>query len=160
MFVRYFVELPVKNEEVEAALLRDPGSWLPGLAQAATEHGDALLTEVGFGDTVRVERTVAMEFSEPIRVAGKMMLPVKWTAAKRAGLFPALEADVEVAGLGPARTQLSLSGRYDPPLGAVGRAIDRALFHRIAEATIKDFVDRLAARLLETLERTSRLPAE
>jgi uncharacterized membrane protein len=54
-----------------------------------------------------------------------------------------LEADLEVAALGGSRTQLSVSARYRPPLGSVGRVIDKALLHRVAEATIKDFLDRL-----------------
>jgi len=37
-------------------------------------------------------------------------------------------------------------------LGALGRAIDKAMLHRVAEATIKDFLDRtgetIQARLL------------
>jgi hypothetical protein len=28
-------------------------------------------------------------------------------------------------------------------MGVVGRALDRALLHRVAEATIKDFLDRV-----------------
>ncbi|HLB62668.1 MAG TPA: hypothetical protein VJN50_08055 [Actinomycetota bacterium] len=147
MFVRYFVELPLPHGAVEAALLRNPGAWVQGLAQEAEDHGATLLAEVGFGDSMRVERTVAIELAEPIRVGSKIMLPLRWTAAKRAALFPKLEADVEVAGIGPNRTQLSITGRYDPPLGAVGRAIDKALLHRIAEATIKDFLDRIARRI-------------
>ena len=156
MFVRYFVEIPLPHEEVEAALLRDPDSWVPGFAQAAEEHGEALLAEVGFGgESLRVERTVAIELAQPIRVSSKMLLPLRWTAAKRATLFPALDADIEVAAIGPGRTQLSMSGRYDPPLGAVGRAIDRALLHRIAEATVKDFLDRVAGRLGQGAGETS-----
>jgi hypothetical protein len=31
----------------------------------------------------------------------------------------------------------------------VGRAIDRALLHRVAEATIKDFLDRVGEALAE-----------
>jgi len=147
MFVRYFLELPLRHEVAEAALLRDPGGWVPGLAQEAENHGETLLAEVGFGDAMRFERTVAIELAEPIRIASKIMLPLRWTAAKRAGLFPKLEADVEVAAIGPNRTQLSITGRYDPPLGALGRAIDKALLHRIAEATIKDFLERIARRI-------------
>ena len=55
-----------------------------------------------------------------------------------------LEAELEFASLGTELTQLSLSGRYQPPLGLIGRTIDRALLSRVAEATIKDFLDRLA----------------
>jgi hypothetical protein len=63
-------------------------------------------------------------------------------------LFPQLEGDIEVAALGPNRSQLSVDARYRPPLALVGRAIDRAMLHRVAEATIKDFVDRVAERML------------
>jgi hypothetical protein len=34
-------------------------------------------------------------------------------------------------------------GTYQPPLGPVGRVLDRALFGRFAEASVKDFVDRV-----------------
>ena len=49
-----------------------------------------------------------------------------------------------------------MSARYVPPLGAVGRAIDRALLFRVAEATIKDFLDRVARRD----RRAARAPAD
>jgi hypothetical protein len=34
-------------------------------------------------------------------------------------------------------------------MGPLGRAVDRALLHRVAEATLKDFLDRVAAILSE-----------
>ena len=52
-----------------------------------------------------------------------------------------------VADLGTDFTQVVLRGTYDPPLGAVGRALDRTLFHRIAEASVKRFLDRIALAL-------------
>jgi uncharacterized membrane protein len=52
-----------------------------------------------------------------------------------------------VAALGPSRTQVSISARYRPPGGAVGRALDRTLLHRVAEATLKDFLDRVGEAL-------------
>jgi hypothetical protein len=32
-------------------------------------------------------------------------------------------------------------------MGVIGRALDRALLHRVAEATIKDFLDRVGERI-------------
>ena len=52
-----------------------------------------------------------------------------------------------MAALTPAASQLSISARYTPPLGSVGAAIDRAVLHRVAEATLKDFLDRIAEAL-------------
>jgi hypothetical protein len=40
-----------------------------------------------------------------------------------------------------------MSARYRPPLGAFGQALDRAMLHRVAEATIKDFLDRVGERV-------------
>jgi hypothetical protein len=74
-----------------------------------------------------------------------------WKASGSGRLFPKLEADLELAPLGPSRTQLAISARYRPPLGTVGRAIDRAALHLVAEATIKDFLDRVAERLTTSL---------
>ena len=149
MFARYFVELPLSSERVEAALARSPQSWLPGLASEANNRGDALLAQVGFGDDVRIARRVQIDFGETIRMPTKTVLPLRWKASGAAGLFPSLEADLEIAALGPGRTQLAMSARYVPPLGAVGRAIDRTLLFRVAEATLKDFLDRVRQAILD-----------
>lgn len=148
MFARYFVELPMFSEEVESALSHDPRAWLPGLAERANHRGDLLLAEVGFGEVVRIERTVVIELGQSVRSSAKTVLPLRWTASGAAGLFPSLDADLEVAPLGPGRTQLAMSARYVPPLGSVGRAVDRAVLSRVAEATLKDFLDRVAQTIL------------
>ncbi len=143
MFARYYVELPYERDLVERILDDAPRTWLPGLATTANHRGDQLLAEVGFGDDVRIARTVAIDLGTPIRLPTKSVLPLRWSATGAAGLFPSLDADLEVAPLGHDRSQLSMSARYVPPLGAVGRAIDRALLFRVAEATIKDFLDQV-----------------
>ncbi len=76
------------------------------------------------------------------------MFPLRWKASGPADLFPSLDADLEVALLGPGRTQLAMSARYVPPFGRVGRVIDRAVLSRVAEATLKDFLDRVAQTIL------------
>ena len=83
---------------------------------------------------------------EPIEFPSRLLLPIEWRPASAQSLFPTLDADIEIAPLG-GRTHLSITARYDPPLGTVGRALDRALLHRVAEATIKDFLDRAAEEL-------------
>jgi len=147
MFARYFVELPIAHERVEHALAHEPCAWLPGLAERANHRGDVLLANVGFGDDVRIARTVAVELGEPMRAGSKAVFPLRWSASGSVGLFPSLDADLEVAPLGSDRTQLSISARYIPPLGKLGRAIDRAVLSRVAEATVKDFLDRVADTL-------------
>ena len=148
MFARYFVDLPIPADDVEHALSRDPRGWIPGLAEQANFKGDRLLAEVGFGEAIHLRRKVIVEIGKPIHASSKSFFPLRWTASGHVGLFPALDADIEVAPLGSDRAQLAISARYVPPLGAVGRRIDRALLSRVAEATVKDFLDRVAEALV------------
>lgn len=145
MFVRYFMELDDPFDRVEQALLADPSSWVPGMARAAGDRGERLLAEVGFAvdEGRRVDKEVEISFTEPYRSAIKTRLPMSWRATGPRRLFPSLEADLEVAALGAMRTQISISARYRPPMGPLGRALDRAMLHRVAEATVKDFLDRV-----------------
>jgi hypothetical protein len=146
MFVRYFADLAAPFDEVEARLLDAPQGWLPGILEGAEDRGARLLADVGFHvrDEVRVERQVDVTIGEVYRMTGKSLVPITWAATGGGRLFPSLEGDIEVASLGEHRTQLSISARYEPPLGAVGRVLDRAVLHRVAEATVKDFLDRVA----------------
>ena len=49
--------------------------------------------------------------------------------------------------IGPGVSRLTLSGTYGAPLGALGREIDTAVLHRVAEATIRNFAEGIAARV-------------
>jgi len=148
MFIRYFLEIPRPSIEVEAELLCSPTEILTSPAQAADERGDRLLAEMGFGASpVRISTSVELRVGQPIRFPSRTVLPVSWRPTSMQRLIPSLDADIELAELGPERTQLSISARYTPPLGSLGRALDRALLHRVAEATVKDLLDRVAERL-------------
>lgn len=151
MFIRYFIDMPLPMGEVESALLESPGHWSAEPARDAEARGRQLLAEVGFGPPgARIDKKVEIQFGEPIRFPGLTILPMAWTPAGLDSLFPRLDADLEVGELGPERTQLSISARYTPPLGSLGRVLDRALLHRVAEATVKDFLDR-AAQILTSV---------
>jgi hypothetical protein len=154
MFVRYFAELPFPFSSVEEALLRAPGEWVPGIARHAEDLGEHLLVDVGFGpEGRRVARSVIIELQDPVRFPSRTVLPMSWRAAEKESLYPKLDADIEVAPLGSDLTQISVSARYRPPMGPVGRAIDKTVLHRVAEATVKDFVDRAQEKLIALLEQ-------
>jgi hypothetical protein len=148
MLIRYFGEISAPFEIVEYAILQAPEEWIPGLMRDTERDREALLSEVGVGVTEeRSEPRAEVRFGEPLRLRAKTILPMRWKPSSAWPLFPELESDLEVAALGPSRTQLSVNARYTPPLGKVGSVIDRALLHRVAEATVKDFVDRVRAAL-------------
>ncbi len=148
MFIRYYVELAHPMPNLERSLLQAPSSWLPNLAENADVRGQRLLTEVGFPmDGHRIVKRISIALGDPVRSPARTWIPISWQATGPSGLFPVLDGDLELAALGAERTQLAFSARYRPPLGLIGRTVDRALLSRVAEATIKDFVDRIAERL-------------
>ena len=78
------------------------------------------------------------------------MLPLRWQATgPGVALFPALDADLALTPAGEHASRLSLAGACRPPLGPVGAGLDRAIFHQVAQATIRS----LLARVADTLTR-------
>lgn len=155
MFLRYYLDLPVAFDDVEASMLAEPDTWVPGLLLEAEDRGHRLLGEVGFAvEEGRVGKEVEIRLGAPYRISGKTLLPITWRATGAQWLFPQLDGDIEAAALGPARTQLSISARYRPPMGGLGRVLDRAVLHRVAEATVKDFLDRVGSRI----DHAARIP--
>jgi hypothetical protein len=151
MFVRSFVDLAIPFSALEGDLLEGADSWV-AVMREAEDRGQRLLAEVGFEvDTRRVDKEIEIRVSTPYRSDNRIVVPFTWRANGAARLFPQLEADLEIAAVGASRSQISLSGTYRPPLGLLGRALDRALLHRVAEATVKDFIDRVAERLSQQL---------
>lgn len=128
--------------------MRGAENWMPDLAWKANGHGVRLLSELGFkvGER-RIGKRIELDVGEPLRTPGLTLLPIRWRAATKAGLFPALDGQIEIAALGSTATQVGLSATYEPPLGLIGKIADRALLHRIAEVTVKDFVERISDQL-------------
>jgi hypothetical protein len=146
MFLRYYVELNLPAAQVKAALLDSPATWLPALVDGALKRAEPLLAEVGAGRArLRVTKRVSVRFGEPVEFPSRLSLPMTWEPG--GWLLPKLDAELELGPLAKSRTQLAISGRYEPPLGVVGRTVDRIALHRVAEATVKDFLDQVATVL-------------
>ena len=75
------------------------------------------------------------------------VLPVTWAPIGGPPIFPTMEGELIVEGLDANEARLTLRASYDPPLGHVGEVVDRVLLHRLADATIGDFLARLAGEL-------------
>jgi hypothetical protein len=150
MFTYYFVTVnPGPFEEVERALLEVLDA-LPGEANRAYREGEALRGQLRLDDRP-VAKAVHMDIGAPVRAEGETFVPLTWEATGTPGLFPRMEAELVVSALGPEITHIGFRGSYRPPLGRLGRVLDRALLHRVAELTVKGFVDRLAAAVTERM---------
>lgn len=119
---------------------------LSEVADVAYRHGEELRSRIGPGDGP-IAKTVRLQVGRPHRHDGQLRIPLTWEATGTPGLFPRMDADLLLAAVGPERAHLEFRGSYQPALGPVGWVIDRALLHRVAEASVKGFVDRLAAAL-------------
>jgi hypothetical protein len=120
------------------------------MAGEAQARGDGLLGDVGVGPLgTPLRRRVRIQMGEPVRFPSMTSFPLTWEPIGLEGLLPRLDANLELGSLGEDRTQLAISARYRPPLGVVGRAVDRVLLHRVAEATLKDFLDRLGQAITD-----------
>ena len=142
MFLQYYTHVPVSLSTVESRI-EDVRSHLEEWAGVAYRQGEELYATVGPGAAGCAKR-VRLDIAGPeIRKSG-VVYPVSWTAVGAKGLFPRLSADLVLSHIGKERTKLSLQGTYEPPLGMVGRAVDRTLLRNVAESTIQDWVDRVA----------------
>lgn len=151
MLLHDFAYVAVPAERVRDRILANHGEWLAPLAAAAASEGEALRLRVGPMEALpMLGKTVTVQAGEPITRGEVTVVPLVWRATGAPGLFPVLSADLEVAALDSKLTQLTLRGSYDPPLGAVGRRLDRLLMHRVAEASVRSFLRRLAEGLAAT----------
>jgi hypothetical protein len=161
MFVRYYLELPLAAAQVEQTLVDAPPGWLATLSTAAQERGEGLAARVGAG-TGSAEappaRRVDLELGPPVHLPTMTWLPLRWEPVGLHGLLPRLEATIELGSLGQDRTQLAISAQFQHPAGP-DQGIDRGLVQRVAEATLKDFLDQLGhAIVLSHLGPTANMP--
>lgn len=148
VFLRYYVVVGRRFDDVDKQFANGADSWMPALIQKANGHGMQLLSELGLELGKRkIKRQIELDIGKARRTPGVTLVPIKWRAANDSSLFPALDGQIELAKLGLATTQLGISASYEPPFGTMGKIADRALMHRIAEVTVKDFLERIGERL-------------
>jgi hypothetical protein len=145
MFVSYFTELPIPVGEVEKRLadLEDElGPW----ADVAYRDGEELRARVGPSHGNLAKEVNLQVGSVQVHRSG-LVYPISWSATGAGVLFPSLSAYLTLSHVGPEQTRISLEGTYEPPLGSLGRMVDRVLLRKVADSTVKAWVDRLAAAI-------------
>ena len=122
------------------------GGALLGTSEDAYDHATVGLERVGVPGLSKLVRVQVRELAWTGQSVG---LAIRWEATgPGGGLFPVLDADLTMAPIGERVTILALAGAYRPPLGPMGAALDRAILHRVASATIRAFLAQVARRII------------
>ncbi len=126
------------------ARLAESGA-LTGTSEDAYSREATQMMRVGAVGLSKLVRVQVRELAWNAESAG---LAIRWEATgPRGALFPVLDADIRLVPAGEQVTALTMAGSYRPPLGVVGETLDRTILHRIATATVRGFLARVAARI-------------
>ncbi|SRR5579884_3437167 len=143
--------------QVRDLLSKDALAVFRSATRAAASRAQSLASQlhVDLG-AIAVEADInisikSIEEKAPEGISGpSTRLLLEWEAAKMPRLFPLMTAELSVYPLTATETQLDFLGHYEPPLGAVGKAINAVVGHRIAEASVHRFLADVAGYLRET----------
>ena len=151
--LRCYQYVNVDYNRVREALRRDAigifGRATATATSRAHELASTLRVSVGAIEIGADVQIAVREVNDKLSPLGdrRTELDLTWSAASASGLFPSMAATLSIYPLSAHETQIDLHGRYRPPLGAVGKAIDALVGHRIAEASVLRFVQEVAARI-------------
>jgi len=140
--------VPLSAAQTRLAELADRGG-LNQVSRSAYDHGLRALIRVGpLGDLPGASKLVEVRFLEPVDRDGVTTVGLRWEATgPAAGLFPVLDANITLTADGDDRTKITFAGAYRAPLGRLGAGLDRAVMHRVADATIGALLSDLGAAL-------------
>ena len=150
MFTDQAVGLDMDYPVARARFLRlARGDWLDGLSRDAYTDGLVGEVRVGpFGSVPGISKLVRVSLLDPVPRDDMVLLPIRWEATGPVGrLFPVLDANLILGTDSEGRAELRITGAYRPPLDGLGEGLDQAVLHRVAGATLKSLLRRIAATL-------------
>lgn len=148
MLIQDFVYVDAPIDVVRRRLEAGADVWLTPLAARAGAGWQTQRIRIGpAGDIPLLSRVTRVRVGRLDERGETLIVPITWQADSLSAAFPVLHADLEVVALSESATQLTLMGRYDPPLGALGQRLDRLLLHRIAQASVRAFLEGVGAAL-------------
>lgn len=136
MYVKDFILVDGAFEEVAPRLVRDPVWMEPLMLGAITDSVSLVRGGPVATTTVRCARGAARH------VGDALVITTRWAVTGPA--FPALDADLTIAPLGPARAHLSFEGSYAS--GVISTDDDEEV-RRLVELAVRAFLKSLAAIL-------------
>jgi hypothetical protein len=144
--LRSFLPLDADPEAAVAAFRGDPQVWLPDARHVGL---DRWIVEVG---PAGWSRTVALTLGSPWKVGRTWWRTFCWEPTTAAGdtgtrLLPRLDAELGLAVRPSGHSTLLIDGRYDPPGGILGEAVDAVALGRVATATVERMLREITSRL-------------
>jgi hypothetical protein len=132
-------------------LLLTHGNRLDGMSQDAYADGLGGQIRVGpLGGVPGISKFVRVSLLGPVRRDDSVLVPMRWEATGLMGrLFPVLDANLMLGRDEQGRAVLRIAGVYRPPLGGLGEELDQIVLRRIASATLRSLLQRIAALLAE-----------
>lgn len=116
---------------------------------AAGEGARSAVVRVGPGrHKPRVPVVVTAGVAHPR--TGAVHVPLRWAPLSHTRMLPELDGDLELSRVDPTTSRIGLLGRYDAPMGALGRGLDRVALHGVAESSVRDFLHRVELALVES----------
>lgn len=140
--------------EVCSALVNDPAAVFGKATKAAAARVESVAADLHVsvaGLDVGAEVVLSIgdisESESPTGPGKVTRIPIEWEASERPRLFPLMNGELSVYPLTARETQLDFLGRYQPPLGLLGTAVDAMVGHRIAEASVHRLIADVAQYL-------------
>lgn len=150
MFTDHGIRLDMGYLVARARFLRlAHGDWLDRPSQDAYADGLDGQVRVGPLGSVRgASKLVRVSLLDPVPRDDMVLVPIRWEATGRMGrLFPVLDANLILGTGSHGQAELRITGAYRPPLDGLGEGLDQAVLHRVAGATLRSLLRRIAATL-------------
>jgi hypothetical protein len=131
---------------VSAAFGRPNAVWLGERVPAETPEIRRFSCdlELGVGPERRAmfRKSAIVGLGAPARTEGEWVIPIEWSAATLAPLFPVFAGHLRITA-----DRIDLDGHYAPPGGTIGYVLDRALLRIAARGTARWFLRKVVSGL-------------
>lgn len=141
MHITYTVHLPHPIDSCVTAIAFGPQTWFPDFAD-----GDKAAVGIDVAG-IPLRKRVSVTMGSLTREGDWAEVDISWSADGLRKLFPVFHGKIQLAPVDRSVTRLSVSGMYEPPLGRLGTELDDALMHRVAQRTVKELAESIAAQL-------------
>lgn len=158
--IRVFDYVNHPYEAVKEALTDDASVIFRNATKVAALRANDVASElhvnvagIEIGTDISIAVNAIEDRPKKIMSPAATVIQIEWEAAKMPRLFPFMKAQLSIYPLTSTETQLDLEGNYEPPLGLLGSALDAVVGHRIAEASVHQFIKDVAVYLRSELTK-------